>query len=132
MRTSEVELTAPITLVCHDGTEVIENDRDDVMEITPEMTLAAARQIRAAEWEALKQSERFGALVRLVFPTIGLEPGRPIWKYGDGFKHVVGLIALTVQAIHAGKKPFWRTPEAFLHPRQQLGLADLVVELSRV
>lgn len=46
------------------------------------------------------------------------------------YQQVIGLIMLTVEAIIAKTKFVWRRPESGLHPRHQVGLADLMLLFS--
>lgn len=126
MNLSEVTTDKPINILCHDGTVNIVNDRPDVYEITPEKTMAMAEAVTEEAWQQIKQNERFIKRFRLVFPTIDL-PDHSLQAHGSGVRHVVGLILLTDMALDSGKQPFWRTPEAHLHPSAQLGLADLLI-----
>lgn len=126
MQLSEVTTDKPINILCHDGTVNIVNDRLDVYEITPEKTMAMAEAVTDEAWQQLKANDRFVKRFRLVFPTIDL-PDHPLQSHGSGVRHVVGLILLTDMALDSGKQPFWRTPEAHLHPSAQLGLADLLI-----
>jgi hypothetical protein len=126
MKLSEVTTDKPINILCHDGTVNIENDRKDVYEITPTTTLQMAEAVTGEAWRQLKANDRFLKRFRLVFPDIDL-PDHHLQGHGSGVRHVVGLILLTDMALDSGKQPFWRTPEAHLHPSAQLGLADLLI-----
>lgn len=47
-----------------------------------------------------------------------------------GFKHLMGLIACSLELILL-RKPFgWKWPETYLHPKYQGNLADLLLLLS--
>lgn len=130
MKLSEVKNDKPINILCHDGTVVIENDRSDVAELDPITTVQFARTITPSEWAYLKSNRSFMRLFRLVFEDIELS-GTPLQQLGTGVQHIVGLIVLTMFALKEGMTPFWRTPEAHLHPKQQLGLADLLIVLTK-
>lgn len=130
MRLSEVPTQAPINLLFHPGTVDIVNDRPDVVSIDPHDTINRARQISQEEWRGLKHSPRFNDLFRTVFGDLGL-PDQPLQQHGTGVQHVVGLLVLTFEAMRAGKTPFWRNPESYLHPTAQLGLGDLLIKLSK-
>lgn len=126
---SELKTDAPISLLFHTGELNIVNNRSDVVSIDPFDTIHRARQISDDEWGSIKQSPFFMRLFRLVFPNIDL-PEHGLQLHGSGVQHVVGLLVLTFEAVNAGKTPFWRTPEAHLHPRGQLGLGDLAIYLA--
>lgn len=127
MKLSEAKTDAPLNLMFHDGTINIENDRNDVYEVDAISTINIANAMSDDEWQRIKTHPTFLSRFRLVFPDIDL-PDHPLKLHGNGVKHVVGLILLTDLAIAAGKKPFWRNPEAHLHPRAQLGLGDLLIQ----
>jgi hypothetical protein len=126
MNLSEVTTDSPITMMFHDGTVNIKNDRKDVFEIDSMKTVAIANAMDDESWFRIKAHPKFLSRFLLVFPTIDL-PDHSLSMHGNGVKHVVGLILLTDMALAAGKKPFWRNPEAHLHPSAQLGLGDLLI-----
>lgn len=129
MKLSEIPTDKPINLICHRDDVVIKNDRSDVVSIEPSDTIAYSNALSAEDWTQLKASTEFMRLFRLVFTDIELLD-HPLQSHGHGVRHVVGLILLTLDAMRQGKRPFWRFPESHLHPRSQLGLADLVVALT--
>lgn len=123
---SEMPIDKPINLLFHEGTQVIENDREDVVDIDSTSTLLIANDVTHDQWRKLKHSEAFMHKFRLVFGDLGL-PDHPLQQHGSGVRHVVGLILLTDTAIKLGLNPFWRLPESYLHPKFQLGLGDLLI-----
>lgn len=127
---SEVPLEKPISIICHRDDVVIENDLSDVVSIDPGMTIKCASEIDDDTWTQLKLHPEFMRLFRLVFPTIEL-PDHSLQLHGSGVRHVVGLLVLTFNAMHDGKRPLWRFPESYLHPSAQLGLADVLVALTK-
>lgn len=131
MKLSQAKTDKPINLLFHDGTVNIQNDREDVFEIDPLATIDAASKITPAEWAVLKHNSQFMRLFRLVFPDIDLPEDHTLQMHGAGVRHVVGLILLTHYAVRLGKAPFWRTPEAHLHPKAQLGLTDLLIAYTK-
>lgn len=126
MNLSDVNTDNPITMMFHDGTVNIKNDRKDVFEIDPIKTIQIAEAVDDESWYRIKSHPTFLSRFLLVFPTMDL-PDHSLKAHGSGVKHVVGLILLTDMALAAGKKPFWRNPEAHLHPSAQLGLGDLLI-----
>jgi hypothetical protein len=127
MRLSEVKTDSPINLMFHDGSINIANDRDDTFEIDPIKTVQLANAMDDESWFRIKAHPTFLSRFLLVFPDMDL-PDMPLSTHGNGVKHVVGLIVMTDMAVAAGKRPFWRNPEAHLHPRAQLGLGDLLIQ----
>lgn len=125
-----VKNEAPINIICHDGTHHVEQDRPDVFEIDPLMTMQVGNRLSLDEWQTLQQNPDFMRQFRCVFPHMALGD-YPLKAHGSGVRHVVGLILLTRYAIVKGYTPFWRTPEAHLHPSAQLGLADLLIHLKK-
>jgi hypothetical protein len=119
-----------LTLVMHDGTANIRPVDDAVVTIDPEFTAwIAQRMIDHGEWDGLRDQPKFRRLWKLVWgntvPPQRLEDGN------EAMRHTAGLIVGIVGAIKANKRIFLKMPETFLHPRQQLGLADLVLELTK-
>lgn len=129
MNLSQAPTDAPINLFFHDGSVNIINDRPDVVSIDPHDTIERAKQISPADWQSLKASANFMRLFRLVFPDAQL-PDHPLQMHGSGVRHVVGLLVLTFTALREGKTPFWRLPESYLHPSAQVGLGDLLIQLT--
>lgn len=128
---SDVPEFAPLTILCHhDGVE-IENDMPGVMDVSPTETVAFADSLSYEDWVALKGDDVFCSLFSLVF-TKDIDPRQidNLPKCGMGVRHIVGMICLIASAIKQKKRPLVRLPESYLHPRSQLGLADLFVALS--
>ena len=123
---SEVPTDNLINLMFHDGTVNFVNDRKDTFEIDPIKTIKLADAMDLDSWLKIKSHPAFLSKFLMVFPTIDL-PDHSLKMHGNGVKHVVGLIILTDMALASGRKPFWRTPEAHLHPSAQLGLGDLLI-----
>ena len=130
IKLSDVPREAPVTLLTHRGDVRIENDCPDTVEITGVDTIHFADALPLEGWRELKATPGFMQLFRLVFPKLELSDV-PLCEEGMGVRHVTGLIVLTVNAIASGKRPFWRYPEAHLHPTAQLGLCDLMVFFSK-
>jgi hypothetical protein len=126
MKLSEVPTDKPINLLFHDGTDEIENDRDDAVTIDPVQTLVMADAVNHEDWRKLKHNLAFMHKFRMVFGDLGL-PDHPLQQHGSGVRHVVGLILMTDTAISLGLVPFWKLPESYLHPKFQLGLGDLLI-----
>ena len=131
MKLSELPLEKPITIVCHEGEGDVVNDRPDVDTIDVERTLGWARNVTPALWEQLQAFKPFMRLFRCVFPDMELVEGKTLQEYGLGVQHVVGLILVTKKTLLAGRIPHWQYPEAMLHPKHQLGLADLAIAFSK-
>jgi hypothetical protein len=131
IKLSEVQTDKPINLLFHEGTQVIENDREDTVNIDPTKTLAISNNVTHEEWRELKHNTAFMHKFRTVFGDLGL-PDHPLQQHGSGVQHVVGLILLTDTAIGLGLNPFWRLPESYLHPRYQLGLGDLLIHYMNI
>jgi hypothetical protein len=122
------EQTAPLALLFHNGAINFVNDRfPHVMEISPTQTRAVADLMtRDGQWETFRANPSFMALFRLVFPE---EHVLPEAHASSGVRHVAGMIVLLASAQRLGLKPFVRYPEAYLHPKAQLGLADLFLTI---
>lgn len=77
-------------------------------------------------------------LLRLVFTDLPEEPeldtvANSIRQYGKGVWHIAGLIELTLGlAVMAPDLVVnWKYPEAFLHPRQECGIADCLLAMDK-
>jgi len=120
-----------LTIMCHPGEINVQNDVADTVTIDPQATMACAAKVNANAWTWLKQQPRFMELLRCVFPDNKFNlPDHPLQMHGSGLQHTVGLILLVLDAQKQGKRPFIRFPETYLHPAQQLGLADLFLKLT--
>jgi hypothetical protein len=128
---SEVPLDSQqkIAVLCHDGETEIVNDRPDVVEITPEHTLAYAAGVNGPMLGLLVGNAAFMRMFRCVFRDYPLGE-RPLGEEPIAVRHVVGLICLVAHTVGSGATPFVRLPETYLHPKQQLGLADLFLTVS--
>lgn len=120
-----------LTLLCHKG---LENPKVvGAIEVTPEKTVATANHFFGHDdkrWRAFVSSNAM--LLGLVF---GEEmPCIETTAYSDqpiSVRHIAGMmIHLSVISAH-GRRAYLRMPETYLHPLQQLGLADLLVALSQ-
>lgn len=123
----------PLTLMFHDGTMKIENDLPDVMDIAPSLTLALAGKMDAGEgkgegWENFRRNESFMRLFRYVFPEEHIVPNRGA---STGVRHIAGMIVALALARASGLRAALRFPESYLHPKAQLGLADMLIDLSQ-
>ena len=71
----------------------------------------------------------------LVAKVFDVEPEKvtPDWvrEQGSGMKHIASLIDVSLKLMGKGVQTVWVHPEAYLHPRCQLELADVLVELSK-
>lgn len=50
---------------------------------------------------------------------------------GNGYRHLIGLIGLTLNFIKEDKKFVWSYPESYLHPSLQGNLADLQIIITQ-
>lgn len=117
----------PINLLCHDGS--VNVSVPDAVEINPAATVALVERAGQSGWTGLWLSARFMELWRLVWADVEM-PER-LDKATIGMRHVAGMIVMLVGAQSAGKRAFLRLPETYLHPKQQCGLADLLIKLSQ-
>jgi hypothetical protein len=118
----------PITLFFHDGTVMLNCTDEDAVEITPEETVRTTNSLGAGEWAELQAHFTFRHWFKKIY-GIGMPESNKVAPLAA--KHVAGLILLTLKAIRHGKKPLLRFPETYLHPKQQVELADFIIELSR-
>ena len=132
MKLSAVNADRPINLICHKGDINVVNDTERV-ELDPQRTVAAADSLGAADVRMLVQFPRFQKLYQLVMGAnthLLIDSDTPMNEQPLGVRHVIGLILLGEHAISEGRQLFLRQPESYLHPSQQVGLADLLIEWS--
>ncbi|WEU67360.1 hypothetical protein [Xanthomonas phage JGB6] len=124
---SEIATTAPLSIICHTDDIEVENDDPNTEVITATHTLAMADKFTARTWELAQQDEDFKYRLGLVFPHIDIvqDERKTLGEYPVAIRHIVGLIICTNKAINTGKRPWWKYPETYLHPRSQTGLAEL-------
>jgi hypothetical protein len=116
-----------LTLFTHRDDIELVNDRDDVMTISPQDTMAMADKFTERTWTMCKADEDFKSRLRIIYPDLDIvaDGCKTLAEYPPGIRHVVGLIVCTNKAINTGKIPYWQFPEASLHPATQSKLADL-------
>lgn len=117
----------PITILCHPGN--VKLDSPGRYEINPQRTIECADGLPALAWENARKDKAFIKMFKMVFTD--MEPPEHIQSEGMGVKHVIGLIVLIKLAEWHKVPAFIRLPESFLHPRNQAGLADLLVFLTK-
>lgn len=122
----EVEIK-PLTLICHTGE--IDVQIPGRLEITPETTVQLARQTSQEEWDDCRANEDFLKLWKMVWGEVA--PPASLSNCVIGMQHTFGLLYLIAQCCATGQQPFVRLPETYLHPRQQVGLADVFIYFSR-
>lgn len=120
---NEVE-TAPITLLCHDGTSKIEIDDPKVLVIGPEQTVKVADALSQDSWDAIRIMSPMVEYWKMIF---GTEPPLTLKGEGLGYRHVAGMILMLAVAKSDNLQPFVQLPESYLHPKAQCGLADFFI-----
>jgi hypothetical protein len=129
--TGEAQIeTSAINILCHDGTHDAKVLADNVEVIGAQQTQQFSNDVTDGFWQQLIAQPRFMDLLRTVVTDYEYK-GLPFQSEGNGLKHIVGLIMLTLNAMHNNKIVHWQYPESGLHPRLQLGLADLAIKLFR-
>ena len=125
-----IKLAPQLTVLYHQGgTEVAPKPGEGCAVITAQDTVRYVERMGADTWDSIKALPRFVGLFRRVFD---FDPPQDIQASTIDVRHVVGLICLTASALAADKTPFIKLPETYLHPRHQLGLADLFNSWSEV
>jgi hypothetical protein len=118
-----------LTVLLHDGTIKIEIVDPRVLEINPVSTLRLATLLaKYPSWPEIRQDPTFLRLWGLVWGDT--PPPADLANANPGMQHTVGLLVGITVAIAEDRIPFIRYPEAYLHPRQALGMADLMVHIS--
>lgn len=114
-----------LTIICHNGDMELTVKEDDVVEINAEATVARAAKISSEEWATIRTMDRFKELVGSIIAIPEDLHASPL-----ATRHVVGMVCLIAETVNAGKRPFLKLPETYLHPRQQAELGDMLVILS--
>jgi hypothetical protein len=119
----EIE-TRPVTMIVNTSHGEIEYEDREVFDA--EASLAHYRSLGEID-------EVTASLVPVVLNDLDIK-GRVTKAYLDTcpkpYQQVAGLISLSVEAVIGGRKFVWRRPESGLHPRHQVGLADLMLLFS--
>lgn len=119
---SHVIETRQVNLIVNTSPSEVRYERREVFD--PEASLARYRAL--TEIDPLVAS-----LWRIVICDFAGEVTKEsIDQCQTPYQQVIGLIMLTVEAIVAKTRFVWRRPESGLHPRHQVGLADLMLLFS--
>jgi len=118
--TIEIE-TKPLTLVFSDGS-------------LPKITVPGkvSLDIGATTYHADRMTKPHARLDEMLV----MVTGAPLAEHGDkrgwglGLRHVVGLLDLTLKLLDQNIGIHWAYPESALHPKWQLGLADVLLALK--
>lgn len=119
--------TKPLTIICHPETVQVE-PRDDRFEIAPPTTVTVADNLTCEQWDTIRAEPWFINGFKAVFscdPPIFMNSEWPV-----SFRHVTGLLIMLWHAQQNNLHPWVRFPETYLHPKSQLGLADVFVMFS--
>ena len=118
----------PITVVAHDG--AVNVGAPGHVNIDPMNALFRVDILGEQEWHdwrpKLVENFKmvFGDDMRLPASVNTLQAGHL------GRRHVVGLLIMIEETLKQGHRPFIRMPETYLHPKQQLGLGDMLIKLA--
>jgi hypothetical protein len=132
----------PFTILCHPGSVNVASvtpvaaDDPPIAEIGPEDTLHAVATMSAAtyawwctipwvreEWARIVGSEGKDD----VMLPIDIEGMR---SSSLAARHVFGLLTRVAEVAVSGARPFIRFPESFLHPSQQVAVAQFLLRLA--
>ena len=124
--THEIE-GEPITVLCHPGGIKVDVLDEDVRRIDPQDTQRMADKLADAPdfWLELRSDPVFLRLWKCVWDETELPAD--LADAPQDMRHIAGLIVCTLWALAHKRRPFWVLPETYLHPRQQTGLADMLV-----
>jgi hypothetical protein len=115
--THEIEVKR-ITLICHhDQTGDVEPL--DRLVLDPEATLYHADRLSPGG-----RHTKTDALIARVFKQ-QLPPVTSL-----AYRHVLGLVDLSLKLLDMNVPIAWRYPETYLHPAAQVELADILIELT--
>ena len=127
----EVE-AKPLTLLFHNGPESVEVS--DSVTVDPIATVRYADNLSNSEYAALASDPTFRRLFALVWGDVLPPATRRLLRASNlGIRHTVGMICIIASArFHVPhRRIFLRLPESYLHPKQQVGLADLLIVLTK-
>lgn len=131
----------PLTIICHQGhvdiREIVAADGGPpIVEIGPDHTIDAVAHMKAStyafwlsipwvpeEWVRIVGSEGKHAVT---MPAT-IEEMR---ASSLAHRHVFGLLTRVAEVVVSGARPFIRLPESYLHPSQQVAIAQFLVRLS--
>jgi hypothetical protein len=118
-----------LTMLFHKGD--VDIKAPDRLEIGPEQTLHRCLELDHNEIAKCARDPIFVHLYRLILGEKAVVPDTiaDLSRGSLGQRHVFGMLVMIQDATREGKKIFLRQPEAFLHPSQQVGLADLLIML---
>lgn len=82
--------------------------------------------------DSVDEIDKYSAcLFKLVAPSFSDKVDKKTLQIsGTGYKHIIGLIGLTLVCIKENKKFGWSYPENYLHPSLQANLADLQIIIT--
>lgn len=134
----------PLTIICHQGTvnikDIIPADGGPpIIEIGPDHTIEVVAMMKAStylfwrgipwvveEWTKIVGSEGRFHGKGVEFP----ETIEAMRASSLASRHVFGLITRVAEVVVGGFRPFLRLPESYLHPSQQVAIAQFLVRLS--
>jgi hypothetical protein len=124
----------PITIFAHSGARDVDAERVDGKPVVVISSPATLEEIDDPNCELHWAFNAFWhtANVGLHGQNLPKPDIEELRRCGSGFKHLAGLINLTLKAVIDQKVvPHWRYPEAHLHPSVQAALADVLIDLQR-
>lgn len=127
----EVEVK-PLTLICSNGG--VRVDVPSRVEISPRHTVPFLEEMPDNSWDNWRQDLEFQRLYKIVHPDgkILATAHSDLPERTLGEMHVAGMVMQLLICLRAGRQPFVRLPETYLHPAQQAQLAELFLELQKV
>jgi len=120
----EIE-TKPITLVFRSPDLTEQTSYEGCLKLEPDHCLYHMER-------TLSFDPRTPELVAIVF-KVDPDKVTPRWvKTQDrAVQHVAGRIDMTLKLMDKGIRVVWACPEAYLHPRHQCELGDVVIRLAK-
>lgn len=119
-------------IICHNGTLAITPDEDEgFIVIDPETTLDAARTMHES-YGMLLEDPAFTAWVERITKTPLPPTFEALQRSTLAVLHTVGLVALLLSCKTLGERAYVKFPETYLHPSQQVELADFFLWLQKV
>ena len=124
----------PITIFAHSGAHDVDAECVDGKPVVVISSPATLEEIDDSNCELHWAFNAFwhSANVGLHGQSLPEPDIEELRRGGVGFKHLAGLINLTLKAVIDQKViPHWRYPEAHLHPSVQAALADVMIDLQQ-
>jgi hypothetical protein len=123
----------PLTVICHQ--QGIKVGAPEFVEVNPRLTIACMESLNQKQWDWISTGPPFRHFWAKAFD--GQDIPIPVTieellESDAGTIHVAGMIVLSLEAMLAGKNVFFREPETYLHPKTQLTIMSMIIDMQRL